>query len=132
MNEQQTPSKIDLSHAESRVIFYFCDCSLKKDYSFYNLKRTNAEKLIETLKHIECMTWRQFAALPRKNGLTPEKPGSDNFNMICDQDSSTQKLVEPYYFHFRVGKKALFRVFGYQKDQFFCITHIDPKGKINH
>jgi hypothetical protein len=130
--DDNTPSKIDLLHAESRVIFYFCDCSLRKDYSFYGLDRVEAENLIKRLKYIEKMTWRQFAALSRENGLTPEKPGSDNFNIIRGQDSSEQQLVEPYYFHFRVGKTKLFRVFGYQNGQLFCITHIDLKGKINH
>jgi hypothetical protein len=130
--DDNTPSKIDLLHAESRVIFYFCNCSLHKNLSFYGLNRVEAEKLIKRLQHIEKMTWGQLAALPREKGLTPDRPGSGNFDMIHGQDSSEQQLVELYYFHLRIEETGLFRVFGYQKGQLFCITHIDPKGKINH
>ena len=48
------------------------------------------------------------------------------------KNSSEGKLVEQYYFHFRVEQTDLFRVFGYQRGQFFCVTHIDPDGRINH
>ena len=131
--DDSTPSKIDLCHAESRVVFYFCDCSLNKKHSFYGLSREDATKFIKRLQHIEKLTWRQLASLPRKNGLTPEASGSENFDMIKAQDSSEQQIAgERYYFHFRVEETGLFRVFGYQKGQFFCITHIDPNGHINH
>ncbi|MFH1454864.1 MAG: hypothetical protein ABIF22_00875 [bacterium] len=52
--------------------------------------------------------------------------------MIDEQNTSPEKLAEQYYFHFRVEQRGLFRVFGYQKRQFFCITHIDKDGKIHH
>jgi hypothetical protein len=131
--EEVTSSKIDLRHSDSGVVFYICDCSLNPKCSFYKLDREDATKMMKRLKHIEKMTWRQFANLPRENGLTPEIPGTDSYEMIKAQDSSTQQLVGVrYYFHFRVEEKGLFRVFGYQKDQFFCITHIDPEGKIHH
>lgn len=131
--EKLTPSKIDLRHAESRVVFSICDCSLNKNYSFYGLNRTEAAKFINKLQHIEKMTWRQLASLPREKGITPEKPASESFNMICEQDFSEQGLTnEKYYFHFRIEQVGLFRIFGYQKDQLFCITHIDRKGKIHH
>ena len=129
--DDSTPSKIDLLHAESRVVFYFCECSLNKKHSFYGLIREDAKKLIDKLRHIEKLTWKQLASLSRKDGLTPEISGSDSFNMISDQDSSEQQMAGVrYYFHFCVEKIGLFRVFGYQKDQFFCITHIDPNGNI--
>jgi len=64
--------------------------------------------------------------------MTTEKPDSENFTLIHEQNSSERKIVEHYYFHFRVEQTDLFRVFGYQRAQFFCITHIDPHGKINH
>lgn len=125
--------KIDLLHAEERVVFYFCDCSLNKNHSFYSLKREEATKLIKKLKHIEQMTWKQWASLDRKNGLTPEIEKTDSYNMISAQDSSEQQLAGVrYYFHFRIEQTHLFRVFGYQKRQFFCITHIDPNGRIHH
>jgi len=55
-----------------------------------------------------------------------------SFDMIHNQNSSEQKLVEQYYSHFRVEQKGLFRIFGYQKGQLFCITHIDQNGTTHH
>ncbi|MCX6731461.1 MAG: hypothetical protein NTX55_00500 [Candidatus Parcubacteria bacterium] len=131
--DDQIPSKIDLRYAESKVIFSICDCSLNKDYCFNRLSREDTKKFLKKLRHIEKMTWKQLVSLPRESGLTPEKIGSESFNMIGEQDCSEQNLVgEQYYFHFRVEEKGLFRVFGYQKGQLFCITHIDPSGKIHH
>lgn len=127
-----TPTKFDLEYAEAQVHFSICDCSLDKKYSFWCLNKDQAEKFIKRLKHIEKLTWKQFASLPRKNGLTPEKQGSQNFDLVNDQNTSESKFFEQYYFHFRVEQTDLFRVFGYQQNQFFCITHIDPDGKINH
>lgn len=127
-----TPSKIDLNHAESRVVFAICDCSLDKRYSFYCLNREQATILLKRLRHIEQMTWRQFVSLPRESSLTAEKPDTDSFKMIDDQNTCEKKFLEKFYFHFRVEQKGLFRIFGYQKDQFFCITHIDCQGKIHH
>lgn len=131
--DDQTPSKIDLRHTESRVVFSICDCSLNKNYSFYGLSREEATKLIKRLQHFEKMTWGQLVGLPREKGLTSEKLRSPNFDTIDAQNSSEQKISgEKYYFHIRIEQTALFRVFGYQKAQLFCITHIDPDGKINH
>lgn len=132
MDELETPTKFDLQYTESKIIFSICDCSLDKKYSFYNLSREEATKFLKRLQHIEKLTWGQFTSLSRKNGVTNEKPDSGNFDLIHGQNSSAKKLVEQYYFHFRIEQTGLFRVFGYQRDQFFCITHIDPHGKINH
>ena len=132
MNEFITSTKFDLIHTESKVCFSISDCSLNKKYSFYDLGRELAKKFIIRLQHIEKMTWSQFINSPRKDGVTPEKKDGENFNMIHEENSSEQKFVEQYYFHFRVEKLGLFRIFGYQKGQIFYITHIDPSGKINH
>ena|SRR3989344_6928203 len=132
MDELKTPTKFDLQYTESKVIFSICDCSLDKKYSFYNLSREDATKFLKRLQYIERLRWGQFMGLQRDNGVTTEKPNSENFNLIHEQNSSEKKLVEQYYFHFRVEQKGLFRVFGYQQGQLFCITHIDPDGKINH
>ena len=132
MDEFETPTKFDLQYTESKVILSICDCSLDKKYSFWCLNREQATKFLKRLQHIEKLTWGQFASLPRKNGMTTEKPDSENFTLIHEQNSSERKIVEHYYFHFRVEQTDLFRVFGYQRAQFFCITHIDPHGKINH
>jgi len=132
MDESEPPTKFDLQYAEEKVRFSVCDCSLDKKYSFWCLNREQARRFIERLKHFEKLTWRQFANSSRENGLTPEKSGSPNFNLIHEQNTSESKLVEQHYFHFRVGQTGLFRVFGYQREQFFYITHIDPYGRINH
>ena len=132
MDELETPTKFDLQYTESRVVFSVCDCSLDKKSSFYGLSREEATKFLKRLQHIEKLTWGQLASLSHKNGVTAEKPNSENFDLIDGQNSSERKLVEQYYFHFRVEETGLFRVFGYQRGQFFCITHIDPDGKINH
>jgi preprotein translocase subunit SecB len=70
--------------------------------------------------------------MPRESGLTPEKSGTESFGMIHEQNTSLEKVVEQYYFHFRVEQKGVFRIFGYQKREFFCITHIDRDGIIHH
>jgi len=132
MDELKPTSKIDLRYAEEKIVFVFCDCSLHKHYSFYGLSREEATKLITRLRYIERYIWKQFANLDRTDGLTSEKPSTEGFNMIHEQNSSIGKVVEQYYFHFRVEKTGLFRVFGYQKNHYFCITHIDPNGRIQH
>ena len=79
------------------------------------------------------MTWRQLSGLDRKNGLSVEDKDSPNFALIESQDTSDQKLAgEQFYFHIRVEETGKFRIFGYQIGRCFSITHIDPKGKINH
>ncbi len=132
MDEEETPTKFDLQYAENKVRFSICDCSLDKKYSFWSLDRQQAMKFIARLRYIEKLKWKEFANLSRKNGVTPEKSGSPNFDLIHTQNTCESKLMEPYYFHFRVEQIGLFRVFGYQHKQFFYITHIDPNGKINH
>lgn len=132
INELNTPSKIDLRFAEEGIVFLFCDCSLHKYYSFYGLNREEATKLILRLKHIEKYTWKQFASLDRADGLTSEKSNTESFDMIHEQSSFIGNVTEQHYFHFRVEKTNLFRVFGYQKNRYFCITHIDPDGRIQH
>lgn len=128
-----TPTKINIEYAEEKVRFSIYDCSLDKKYSFWRLdNKEQAKKFIDKLKHIEKLTWKQLVGLPRKNGLTPEKSGSPNFDLIHEQSTYEGNLIEQYYFHFRIEQTGLFRIFGYQRDQFFCITHIDPNGKINH
>lgn len=132
MDKLDTQTKINLEYAEEKVCFSICDCSLDKKYSFWCLSKEQAKKFLEKLKHIEKLTWKQVASLQRKNGLTSERSNSPNFDLIHKQNTYERNLIEQYYFHFRVEQTGLFRVFGYQKQQFFCITHIDPNGKINH
>lgn len=132
MDEIDAPTKFDLRFAEEKVRFSISDCTLDKKYSFWCLNREQATKFLDRLRHIEKMKWKEFASLPRKNGVSPEKTGSSNFDLIHGQNTSDSKFVEQFYFHFRVEQTGLFRVFGYQRGQFFCITHIDPDGKVNH
>ena len=125
-------TKIDLQSADEKICFSITDCSLDKKYSFWSLNKNQATALLKQLNHIEKLTWKQFSNLSRQNGITPEKPGTPNFNIIDEESTAMENITEKYYFHFRVKKTGLFRVFGYQKKQFFCITHIDPDGRINH
>jgi hypothetical protein len=131
MNEIIQPSKIDLGYSDEKVLFLICDCSLDKKYSFYSLTKEEAKQFIGRLRTIEGLSWSQFGALPREKGITTEKSGTESFGMIDEQNTSPEKITEQYYFHFRVGGDK-FRVFGYQKKRYFCITHIDPQGKIHH
>jgi hypothetical protein len=130
--DDKIPSKIDLQYAEYKVVFLICDCSLHKDYSFWKLTKEQAKDFIKCLRHKEKLTWSQFSNMPRESGLTPEKSGTESFGMIHEQNTSLEKVVEQYYFHFRVEQKGVFRIFGYQKREFFCITHIDRDGIIHH
>ncbi|MDE1975583.1 MAG: hypothetical protein KGI49_03715 [Patescibacteria group bacterium] len=132
MSEGAVSKKFDFSYAERGVLFDICDCSLDKRLSFYSLNREQADRFLKRLKHIRKMNWGQFMALDRERGVTPEIPGSDSYVMIDSQNTSDIRLGENYYYHFRVEQKGLFRVFGYQFGQLFCITHIDPDGRIHH
>ena len=132
MNNLEISTKFDLQYSESKIFFSISDCSLDRKYSFWCLDKEQAKKFINKLKHIEKLTWGQFANLERKKGLTVEKKDSKNFELIGEQNTSESKLVEQYYFHFRIEQTGLFRVFGYQRNQVFYITHIDPNGKVNH
>lgn len=132
MDGFQAPSKIDLQYADSTVIFRFHDCCLKKGRSFYDLSRDQATVLLERIRYIERLTWRQLSGLGRKDGLTVEIPNSETYALIEEQNSSDRLLVERHYFHIRVEKSDTFRLFGYQYKEFFCITHIDPIGRFHH
>lgn len=126
-----SPSKIDLRYAEHTLVFTICDCSLDKKYSFYGLTRQQSETFIGRLKHLEKLSWSQIASLDRKNGLTTEKVDGESYDMI-DYQNSCDDILEKFYFHLRIEQTGLFRIFGYQKERFFCITHIDRDGKIHH
>ncbi len=132
MDEHDVSTKINLEYAEEKICFSISDCSLDKKYSFWPLNKEQAKIFLHKLQYVEKLTWKQFANLSRKKGLTFEKQGAPNFNLISTQSTYEGNLMEQYYFHFRVESDKLFRVFGYQKQQFFCITHIDPSGKLNH
>lgn len=125
-------SKIDLQYAESNVVFGVSHCCSDKKHSFWNLNRNESEDLLRRLMYIEQMTWKQLSALSREDGLTTEFPDSKTFLMIDSQNSSETKIMEKYYFHLRVKKKELFRIFGYQYKNIFYITHLDPKGELEH
>jgi hypothetical protein len=133
MEEFDTPSKIDLRYADFNVVFTICNCSLDKKYSFYyGLDRTSAKVFLDRLRNIEKLDWRKLSALGRKDGLSVEKSDSESFNMIDEQNTMPNKITERYYFHIRIEKDGKFRVFGYQRQHYFCITHIDYDGRIHH
>ena len=133
-----TSPKIDLQFKNEKVRFSISSCTTDKKHSFYTLTKQEAEQFIKRLQYLEQYTWSQFAnPAKREDGLTTEKPNLKSFDLI-DQQNKDYLLdqiyfrEDKYYFHFRVGKLGLFRVFGYQYKQFFYITHLDPKGKIHH
>ena len=132
MMSTEAQTKIDLEFADSSVVFGISSCSSHKKHSFWVLVRIEAEEFLGKLRYFEQMTWKQFGALPRENGLTSEIQGTGSYNMIDQQNNSASKLVERRYFHFRVKQKSLFRVLGYQYKNIFYITHLDPKGILHH
>ena len=132
MDGFETPSNIDLRYAEKKVVFTISDCCTDKKYSFWNLNREQAERFIKRLQHFEKLEWRQWVGMDRAHGLTVENPTSESFAMIDNQNTCENKLTEKYYFHFRIEGDGLFRVFGYQKAHYFCITHIDASGRVHH
>lgn len=133
VSETKFPStKIDMEFAEENVIFRISNCSKHKKYCL-SLSPVEARDFINRLKTIEKLTWKQLSDLSRKDGLTSEKLDSESFKMIEEADESLKKIAgEHYYFHLRVQKEDKFRLFGYQDKEFFFITHVDPKGKIQH
>lgn len=132
MEGLDTPSKIDLRFAEHKIIFSISDCTLNKKYSFYSLSKEQSKDFLYRIRHLENMTWKQLSGLDRKQGLTVENKNSESFQMIHEQNTSDRKIVETYYFHIRICTNDKFRIFGYQKNQLFFITHIDPEGCIHH
>lgn len=88
--------------------------------------------MLQRLQHLEELTWKQVSVLSRGKGLTPEKPDSDSHKLILEEDPNGRLTGEKYYFHFRVDQSGQpFRVFGFQSENIFYITHFDPKGKIH-
>ena len=129
-----TSPKIDLQFKNEKVRFSISRCTTDKKHSFYTLTKQEAEQFIKRLQYLEQYTWSQFAnPAKRGDGLTMEKPNSDSFNLIDQQNKDQIYFQEDkYYFHFRIKQSEPFRVFGYQYKQFFHITHLDPKGKVHH
>ena len=82
-----TSPKIDLQFQNEKVRFSISSCTTDKKHSFYSLTKQEAEQLIKRLQYLERYTWSQFAnPVDRKNGLTIEKPNSNSFNLIDQQD----------------------------------------------
>jgi len=132
MEEQETPSKVDLRYLDDKVIFAISSCCLDKRYSFFTLSKEEAKRLVKRLQHFEKLTWKKLAGLDRKDGLTTEPKSGESFQMIDEQNFSDTKIVEQYYFHLRIERTGKFRIFGYQYEQIFYITHVDPQGKLQH
>lgn len=86
--------------------------------------------------HIEDnLTWKEFVNLPREKGVTKERPGSVTYNLISEQKECYEGPTlgdDDYFYHFRVKDGTLFRVFGYQNRDMFCITHFDVSGDFHH
>src|SRR5258708_5343542 len=132
MDGSNAPSKIDLRFAESKVIFLICECSLDKKLSFYSLNREEATRFIKRLKHIEKMTWGQFAAVDRKVGITSENPNTESFEMVHSHNTSrmsfgAEVLCRLSFFtksEFEL-RQAFFQLIGGQGNMFFCYAFFD-------
>ena len=120
----------DFKYAECLVVFSFEHCYRGKKYSRKSLDLNQLKMLKDRLNEIEQQTWGELMKKGKTTGVRKEKNGSSSWKMI-NKLRPTQ-LSSDYFFHFRVGGKSAFRVFGYQYHEVFFITHIDPKGKIHH
>lgn len=125
---QGNETKIDIVYNNYNVLCLLSSCSTNKKYSLHQLDATQAKAFINKLLQIEEMTWKQLAGLPPENGLAPEIINSESFEMIKSCDRHIVEGEPCYYFHLRVSLK--FRIFGYQHEQYFYITHIDKNHKI--
>ena len=132
MPDEITPTKVDLRYADKHVVFRVTDSCVGRHYSLCELSREQLERLLNRLKVFEQLTWAQLAGRQRDVGLTCEAPGGVSFDMIHEQNTSPEKLLEQYYFHIRIEPRGTFRVFGYQKGHYFFITHVDPDGRIHN
>ena len=103
--------------------------NLKLQKVLYFAQAYYLAKLNRALFSDKIEAWKYGPVIP---GVYKRYKSKKSNPIILQQDKSIEKITEQYYFHLRVEKKGLFRVFGYQKKQFFCITHIDPNGNINH
>lgn len=125
-------TKIDLRYANEDIAFRISDCCTKNKYSLSKLSRNEAKEFVNSLKEQEKKTWKQLSANLRNTGLTSERPNTNSYQMIDEENSSPSKITgEKYYFHFRTKATGVYRVFGYQWKKYFFITHIDTKGKIH-
>lgn len=128
-----TSTKIDLRYAEENVAFRISDCCTKRKYSLSKLSRDEAKELIEALKEKENKTWKQLSSAPRNTGITPERVGTLSYEMIDEENSSLDKIAgKKYYFHLRTKATGVYRIFGYQREKYFFITHIDTRGEIHN
>ncbi len=123
--------RYDLKYAKHKIVFSETYCHRGK-YSRKSLDENQKAMLDDRLKHIEGETWETFMSKGEKSGVTPERKGSKSYKKINEYKSKASSLPsDDYFFHFRVGAASVFRVFGFQYRHEFCITHIDPKGKIH-
>lgn len=90
--------------------------------------RQTLDRIYKSLGHFEKMTWGMLQRLPREQGITLEKKGSDLMKNFQRQHPSMENFG-----HIRVdGTGTPNRIFlGIEKDLAF-ILYFDLKGKIHH
>jgi len=138
--EGDTISKIDLGYAERKVRFSLRACFHRKRFCVLDVEKQALPLMLSRLKHLEDeYTWKMLASAPREVGLTKEFVGTDSYNRIEEKRSECEGVgmgAEDYFFHLRVKNQdkhyGLFRLFGYQKGDLFCVTHFDLKGELQH
>ena len=130
-------SKVDIKFLESPVRFSFRNICKSKDFGLKN-KHWDTKTLKVFKDKIEYIEenriWKDLLALgPKNGGVKVDYEGSSSYKMIDELNTYELKDFEPkYYFHLELKKKDLFRVFGYQNKDMFCVTHLDIKGLIHH
>lgn len=135
-----TVSKIDLAYADRKVRFSLRGCLHKRRFSILDVEKQALPLLLTRLKHLEDeYTWKMLASAPRENGLTREFSGSESFDLIDEKRSECEGPAmgnDDFFFHLRVKNQdkyyGLFRLFGYQKGDLFCVTHFDVRGELQH
>jgi len=138
--EEGQVTKINFEYAENPVRFSLRSCCTKKPYSMVHVERQAIPVLLNRLKHFEDeYTWKMLASEERGKGITPEKKNTPSYDAIDEQRQNEDGVFmgeENHYFHMRVKSRdkhwGLFRIFGYQKKDMFCITHFDVKGAFHH
>ena len=126
-----TSSKFDASDIKyhERPVRFSLRYSHIGNNSIISLGPEQFKNLCERLGYFEDMTIGKIRQLPRENGLTSEKRKSENYKRL---DSIYRDYNFDSYFHFRIRKKELARVFAAAKAGLYYLLEFDLTGKRNH
>ena len=97
---------------------------------YKKLKGDERKKLDKRLNDLCSNKWRELVNTNRERGLTPERKDYHMHGEIKGRSDVSHPENQLYPFHLRVPSiSRVFRVFGYQYEDTFYITHIDPNHK---